>query len=444
MSAPHKTLRPLHDAVDGLLAIRWDAVARDDLLDTCRALQRVANRLAAVDHELVAELDRRGSAVELGARDTAALLRALLRLHPGEARSRVAAADLIGSRRSLHGEPVPPELPILAAAQAAGDVTVRHAQVIARAVATLPDTVRDEHGPTVERQLVEHARAFDPYALGRIAERVHAHLDPDGLLRDAGYRERHRDLTVAQRPDGSARLDGELTAECAERLLTCLDPLAAPRPAAGGRRDPRTAGQRRHDGLLDALIRLGSTGRLPDAGGVSTTVLLTVAADDWSTGTGVATTGHGAVVPTAIARGWTGGDARELAVGLGHGGADPGRAGGGITGWTDARRLFSGAQRLAMAARDGGCTFPGCPVPAAWCQAHHLLDHADGGPTTTGNGALVCGHDHRVRVAQGWSATIVAGRVAWVPPAWLDPQRTPRVNMLHRPTASAHRDDRPP
>ena len=36
------------------------------------------------------------------------------------------------------------------------------------------------------------------------------------------------------------------------------------------------------------------------------------------------------------------------------------------------RRLFSPAQRKAMAVRDRTCTAEGCDIPAAWCEAHHF------------------------------------------------------------------------
>ncbi|MEO9139152.1 MAG: HNH endonuclease signature motif containing protein, partial [Jatrophihabitans sp.] len=84
-------------------------------------------------------------------------------------------------------------------------------------------------------------------------------------------------------------------------------------------------------------------------------------------------------------------------------------------------------------ARDGGCSFPGCPTPASWCQAHHLTDYATGGPTSVNNGTLVCGHDHRERIRQGWTANLINGRVGWTPPSWIDPTREPRYNTLHRP-----------
>ncbi|MFL6137483.1 MAG: DUF222 domain-containing protein [Frankiaceae bacterium] len=46
-----------------------------------------------------------------------------------------------------------------------------------------------------------------------------------------------------------------------------------------------------------------------------------------------------------------------------------------------AARLPTTAQRRALAARDGGCLFPGCDRAPPWCQAHHLVHWVDGGPT---------------------------------------------------------------
>ncbi|SHH49668.1 HNH endonuclease, partial [Jatrophihabitans endophyticus] len=100
---------------------------------------------------------------------------------------------------------------------------------------------------------------------------------------------------------------------------------------------------------------------------------------------------------------------------------------------TDTRRLFTETQRLAMIARDGGCTFPGCDVPPAWTQAHHITDHARGGPTTIANGTLVCGHHHRTHTRQGWRSVMTDGRPAWLPPPWLDPKQRPRTNPRTRP-----------
>jgi hypothetical protein len=49
------------------------------------------------------------------------------------------------------------------------------------------------------------------------------------------------------------------------------------------------------------------------------------------------------------------------------------------------RRVVPPAMQPALDLRDGGCTHPGCDVPARWCDAHHITHWAHGGPTTLGN-----------------------------------------------------------
>ena len=59
------------------------------------------------------------------------------------------------------------------------------------------------------------------------------------------------------------------------------------------------------------------------------------------------------------------------------------------------KRLFTRAQRVAMALRQGGlCNRQGCDVPAAWCDANHRTDWAKGGTTSIDDAELVCPHDH--------------------------------------------------
>jgi hypothetical protein len=65
-----------------------------------------------------------------------------------------------------------------------------------------------------------------------------------------------------------------------------------------------------------------------------------------------------------------------------------------------ATRVVAPAQRTGLSVRDGGCRFPGCDRPLAWCEAHHLRHWVHGGPTDLGN--LLCrGHHHAVHEG-GW------------------------------------------
>jgi HNH endonuclease len=67
-----------------------------------------------------------------------------------------------------------------------------------------------------------------------------------------------------------------------------------------------------------------------------------------------------------------------------------------------ASRVVIPAQRSALAVRDGGWVFPDCTRPLAWCEGHHLVHWADGGPTNLANLALVCRAHHRAVHAGGW------------------------------------------
>jgi hypothetical protein len=84
--------------------------------------------------------------------------------------------------------------------------------------------------------------------------------------------------------------------------------------------------------------------------------------------------------------------------------------------------------RRALVARDRGCAFPGCDRPAGWCQGHHIVHWAHGGPTDLDNLVLVCAHHHRVIHHGGWAVHIGAnGLPVFTPPRWIDPDQTPHT-----------------
>ena len=65
-------------------------------------------------------------------------------------------------------------------------------------------------------------------------------------------------------------------------------------------------------------------------------------------------------------------------------------------------RVIQPAQRSALAVRDGGCVFPDCHRPLAWCDAHHVRHWLHGGPTDLANLALLCRTHHRAVHEGGW------------------------------------------
>jgi hypothetical protein len=92
-------------------------------------------------------------------------------------------------------------------------------------------------------------------------------------------------------------------------------------------------------------------------------------------------------------------------------------------------RVVQAAQRTALAVRDGGCIFPGCHRPLAWCEAHHLRHWLHGGPTDLANLALLCRAHHRAVHEGGWRLVRQPdGRLTATPPhrprrRHLDPHR---------------------
>ena len=65
-------------------------------------------------------------------------------------------------------------------------------------------------------------------------------------------------------------------------------------------------------------------------------------------------------------------------------------------------RVVPGAMRRALAARDKHCRFPGCDMPPAWTDAHHIQHWADGGPHKLFNLVLMCRRHHRLLHEGRW------------------------------------------
>ncbi len=415
-------LARLSAVVDELQNLDLTTLPGDQALDLLRDLEVQKRRLAPVDHALIAEIDSRGLAHEHACRNTATLVTQLLRVSPAEATGRVRAAAELGPRRGLTGQALPPVFAPVAAAQAAGTISSTHARIVTATVDALPAAVQAEHEEWVQQFLLEQAAQLDPALLKQVARRVVDTLDPDGTLTEERDRHRRRDLTIRQRRDGSARVEAEVTAICAEALLAVLDSVAKPTPKQDGTRDPRTPGQRRHDGLQDALLALLRSGELPACNGVAATIVLTMTDQQAETRTGLVTTGHGALISVEQALSLTG-DARLIPVAL-----TKTRE---ITAYGDTHRIFTEGQRLAMIARDQGCSFPGCSVGPAWCQAHHITDYSITRRTSVDDGTLLCGYHHREHPTLGWTCTMTNGTPHWTPPPWIDPTQTPRRNRTH-------------
>src|SRR5689334_17729488 len=410
-------------AREQLTGVDLAALSRDELLELLTALEVDARRRAAVGYAVVAELESRGVGAEVGWSSTAVLLSERLRIGRREAAGRVRLAVELGHRRAMSGQPLPAKFPLVAAAVAQGAIGDRHAALICRTIDGLHDAVLEQAG-AVEATLVEHARTLNPDQLAVLTRTVRACLDPDGVLTAERDHDRHRHATLTTSPDGSERLQACLTGEATAVWQTILSTLARPVPdGATAERDRRSPGQRRHDALLDAGQRLLRAGTLPDAGGTPATVLLTVTLEQVEARTGVVTTAHGGriSVPQALR---IAAEADIVPVVVGDA--------GGVLGYGLTRRTASIGQRRALAARDPGCSFPGCDRPPDWCETNHVIPWVDGGRTDLPNLTLACGFHHREHRKRGWTCQMTAGVPDCRPPRWIDHTQTARRNTTRR------------
>lgn len=443
-------------AVDRLLAASWGAPDDEALLDLMRRIEVQRRRLASADAQVIGEVDARGLAHERGARDTQTLLRLMLRIDPGEARVRVQASRDFSSRATLSGERLEPALPQVAAALAAGEIGAAHARTIAKTIDRLPLDVQAAKDREIEAQLVAEARRFSPYQLRVIAQRLNYLYDQDGTLTDAD-RARRRSLNYGRTPDGAVAGSFELDPVTGEMFQTVID--ARINAMSAEERGDRSPAQLRHDALRDIMQLQLRTGQVPASGGVPTTIIVTLTVEQWI----VLLTLAGVTTPAADEHGDVDGDSRgspprprppgewlavtghgalltlnELAPLMGEAQMMPVVLSGfgslrRVEASGDKQRLFSANQRLAMTARDRGCTFPGCTSAPMWCEAHHVIDHARGGPTSLANGALVCAYHHREFARLGYRCVMLGGAPHWIAPAWIDPTQTPQRNTAHGP-----------
>jgi hypothetical protein len=382
-----------------------------------------------------------GAPAVLSERSMTRVLMSGLRLSAGTASRRVRAAEHLADRTSMTGEPLTPVRPHLAAAQRAGTVSPEQVSLIDSALRKVAhcDPVALEAG---EALLVDQATKLGFKDLDVIAAKLVDAIDPDGVApTDEAEHRLRRFVHLKHRPDGSWTGDFRLTPDVGQKLAALLGPLARPQTtrfttddrvdspdSTGGKdcgakhvvADERTQGQRRHDALaavLDASLRSDD---LPTAGGTPTTLIITMSWKDYTSTHGIGRYGDGTLVSARTARDLT--DQADIALCVLN-------RKGAVLDLYRTRRIASRAQTLALVARDGGCSFPGCDVAPQWCERHHVVAWQDGGTTDLGNLTLVCSFHHHQFARRGWRCRIdTDGLPVWIPPRWIDPHRRPILN----------------
>jgi len=260
----------LDAAFDAVAELRFDALTTAERLALLERCERVRRRLPAVEHPLLNQLARQATPEELGGKLSHAVAEWTLSTR-AEAGRRIREAADLGQRCGLTGEPLAPVLAAAAAAQRAGELGAGQVAVIRRFYHRLPGWIDDATRHQAEAHLATLGTQFRPEQLGGLADTVADCLNPDGNYTD-GDRARRRGLTLGkQQPDQMSELRGCITPELRATLEAVLAKLAAPgmcnpfdeAPCVDGsptqdaiEHDPRSTGQRNHDGLLAALRAL--------------------------------------------------------------------------------------------------------------------------------------------------------------------------------------------
>jgi hypothetical protein len=148
-------------------------------------------------------------------------------------------------------------------------------------------------------------------------------------------------------PDGTGRvrLTGWIGHEAAAIINAAIDPLTGP----AGKDDDRTAGQRRADALTDVCRLALATGELPESGGDSATMVVTLRELTQALSKGVLDDGAWLSADTVRRVAYNAGIIPAL-LGSSNQVLNLGRR----------RRLFTGPLRRAPVLRDRGCAFPTC------------------------------------------------------------------------------------
>lgn len=436
--------RTSRERLTGLAGVR-----DDDLLDRLAAAERRARLLDAERVLLAAEVAERsrpelgvdGLAQRRGFRRPKDLIEAVTLVSGRTIVDRIRLGALVRERQSLDGRLLEPLFPGIAAALIDGSIGVDTADAITKPLSEVTGGPAMNGVREAERALLgvatgtsEHsaAAALPADHVGIQARVWCAWVDPDGL--EPSYEDvvRSRRFTGGRRMGPLTRYTLDVPTEQAAVIEDFFSAHLSPQTSSTSflaeedfarqkeeqALDGRSRDQKRADILLGIVGSAARDESAPRIGGARPTPIITVRLRDLTEGRGAGfIDGQDDPVPLSVVRQaiCTGG--YQLAL-LGERGE--------ILQLGTRKRLFSAAQRRAIAARDGGCIV--CGTRASMTQIHHVTGWQPAeagtprGPTNVGNGTMLCWAHHRdadtgrirIRMTDGIPEIHQPGR-GWVP-----------------------------
>ena len=398
-----------------------------------RQVRTACDQVLAFAARLLAQVEADGRWSVGGARTFAEWAAGQRGSSVGAARAEVALG------RALDGP-----LPEATSAVQAGRMTLEHAAVLARFAPTSEArraALASELPDRNEAALVAKAQRMGVDEYRRVVKRWAAAVD------SAAHEREHQGACAAERlvfarRDNGVAFEGFLTVEHGDVLMTALRSVTG----VPAKDDTRSADERRAAALTD-LARLvldrgfssgGAQVRPHVSVHVSWEAFLQLAerSDGGSAGGfagGEAGDGRGPLVappelddgepiaPSVLARIACDSEITRIVFGPDSRPLDVGRA----------QRTFTGPQRRAVIGRDRTCRYPGCGAAPVLGEVHHVRWWGrDSGPTSVGNGILLCWYHHDLVHQRnlairwepgGWTFRRVDGSVVRPPGAPGDP-----------------------
>ena len=429
----------LTTAIDAVTSISMDVAAYEqtpndsfiELSRLCGQLQRLVGVRAAfiageVARRSAPELGQNGLAQSTGYRTPEELVRATT----GSTAQESARAVRVG--RLTRGDNERPWLAPVGAAVAADELSTASADSISTGLGRPSLAVPADELAAAARQLCDEAQHLDADRLLKRARQLRDELDAGGIAERESARHDERSLRFFRLPSGMSRLVWNMDQETAASVGDVFDRATSPKN--GGPRfrpgrdadladrildDSRTREQLSSD-VFAQLLRQGvdaDSSQLLSTGAPSIRVLVHKTALNSGHGCGRIEGQDDPISLASVERLACGGSVVEIGVDENQ----PLNAG-------REQRLFTRRQRIALAARDGGCRAANCDRPPSWCEAHHIKHWQHGGKTDIADGILLCKHHHLLFHNNGWSIYRDKNEDYWlVPPPDIDPTQTPKA-----------------
>ena len=429
LTAARDALAAVPREVQAFRALDDDALVRLTRLaaDEVRLAQLHVSLLAGeIARRSAPELGHSGLAQRTGHRTPEEMVRVTTGTRVADARTAVRVGTAVGGETPT----------VLGDAVLSGRVSVAVADAVRTGLGRPTGTMSEADLDAAAERLLPRLDGLDADRASREARSVRDELDLDGIAEREEARREQRSFRLGKRADGMGWAHWVLDPETFAVVSDVYDRITSPRRtephfASDEERAAEAHDATRNDSDHPAL----DDDRTPEqrASDTMTELLRQGAAADTSQLLGDAPIGVRMIVATRTleerrGRGWIEGHPDPVSVATierhactagtitltvnGH----PADAGQPLNLGRE-RRLFSRAQRLALAARDGGCRWPGCERPPSWCEAHHINHwHRDGGKTDIADGILLCRHHHLLTHNNGWEIERAGPSYRLIPP----------------------------